>query len=282
MKRHAKLHPRESVMKKLVVAAVVLGALIMPAMAADVPAPAYTKAPPPPAFNWTGFYLGGNAGWGSIDDNALPFCFTPSGVWQGPGCDTVPGGRVRGSGLVGGGQAGYNWQFARLVVGLETDIQGGDIKASTNVPGPFEIIGLGSSGPGVSFTAQEKLSWIGTLRGRFGVAFDTVMIYATGGFAYGGVSVSQAHILPAVQYPSSASRDLNGWTFGGGVEWAFLGNLSARVEGLYYDLGTISTSSGSVPPISPTYVAGKNFDAQGAIIRAGLNWRFGEPFYAGL
>jgi outer membrane immunogenic protein len=267
-------------MKKLVLAGVVLGALMAPAMAGDMPVPAYMKAPAPPPFSWTGLYLGGNAGWGTIDDDALPFCLDPTGAYQGPGCDVVPGGRVRGNGFVGGGQIGYNWQVSRLVVGLESDMQGTNLKGTTNVAGPFEIIGFGSSGPGVSFTAEEKIAWIGTLRGRLGVAFDTLMIYATGGFAYGGVNVSQAHIFPAVHYPSSASRNLNGWTFGGGVEWAFLGNLSARVEGLYYDLGTLSTSNGPVPAFSPAFVAGKNFDAQGAIVRAGLNWRFGEPVFS--
>jgi outer membrane immunogenic protein len=257
-----------------------LGALSVPAMAADVPAPAYTKAPPPPEFNWSGLYVGGNAGWGSLDDTAVPFCLTPAGEWEGPGCDFVPGGQVKGNGFIGGGQLGYNWQAGRMVLGLETDFQGSTTKGSTTVPGPFNIVGLGSSGPGASFTAEEKISWLGTFRGRFGVAFDRALIYATGGFAYGEVSAAQAHIFPAVQYSSSTSGTLNGWTFGGGLEWAFAGNLSGKVEGLYYDLGTISTSAGAAPPIS-RFVGGKNFDAQGVIIRAGLNWRFGEPFYAG-
>jgi outer membrane immunogenic protein len=267
-------------MRKLLLAGVAFGALIVPAMAADVPAPAYTKAPPPPEFNWSGLYVGGNAGWGSLDDTAVPFCLTSAGAWEGQGCDFVPGGLVKGNGFVGGGQFGYNWQAGRMVLGLETDFQGSTIKGSTTVPGPFNIIGLGSSGPGASFTAEETISWIGTFRGRFGVAFDRVLIYATGGFAYGAVSAAQAHILPAVQYSSSTSGILNGWTFGGGFEWAFAGNLSGKVEGLYYDLGTISTSVGATPPVT-SYANGKNFDAQGVIIRAGLNWRFGEPFYAG-
>jgi outer membrane immunogenic protein len=109
------------------------------------------------------------------------------------------------------------------------------------------------------------------------------LIYATGGFAYGSVGIDQSHSFPGVRYSSSSSGTLNGWTFGGGVEWAFAGNWSTKIEGLYYDLGTISTVAGAAPPpSSPIYnfVAGKNFDAQGVIIRAGLNWRFGDAFYS--
>jgi outer membrane immunogenic protein len=265
-------------MRKLLIVGVVLGSFSMPALAADMPIP----IPPAPEFTWTGLYLGGNAGWGSIEDRGVPFCLTPAGAWQGQGCDVVSGGLVTGSGFIGGGQLGYNWQAARMVLGLETDFQGSTLKASTSVAGPFTIIGVGSSGPGASFTADEKISWIGTFRGRFGVAFDRLLIYATGGFAYGAVGIDQAHILPAVRYASSSSGTLNGWTFGGGLEWAFAGNWSTKIEGLYYDLGTISTAEGAAPPPSPgfAFVDGKNFDARGAIIRAGLNWRFGDAFYA--
>jgi outer membrane immunogenic protein len=267
-------------MRKLLLAVAVLAALGVPATAAEVMAPVSDKAMPVPQFNWTGFYLGGNAGWGSIEDRGVPFCLTPAGAWQGPGCDFVPGGLVKGNGFIGGGQIGYNWQAARMVLGLETDFQGSMLEGSTNVPGPFTIIGLGSSGPGASFTADEKISWIGTFRGRFGVAFDRALIYATGGFAYGAVGVDQAHNFPAFRYTSSSSGTLNGWTFGGGLEWAFAGNWSSKIEGLYYDLGTISTVAGAAPLVTG-FVDGKNFDARGAIIRAGLNWRFGEAVYSG-
>jgi len=167
-----------------------------------------------------------------------------------------------------------------MVLGLETDFQGSTLEGSTNVPGPFTIIGLGNSGPGTSFTADEKISWIGTFRGRFCVAFDRALIYATGGFAYGAVGIHQAHNFVAVRYSSSSSATLNGWTFGGGLEWAFAGNWSTKIEGLYYDLGTISTVAAAAPLVT-RFVDGKNFDARGAIIRAGLNWRFGEAVYSG-
>ena len=216
----------------------------------------YAKAPPPPPFSWTGLYVGGNAGWLQLEENGYPLCLDPTGAMQGLGCDIVPGGQMGANGFFGGGQAGYNWQAGRLVLGIEADMQGVSLKASENIPGPFAIVSPFpiSTGP-ASFAATESVTWLGTLRGRFGVAFDRLLIYMTGGLAMGGVDVTQAHIFqPAppftpVQYPSNTSRTLNGWTFGGGVEWAFLDRWSVKAEGGYYDLGTIQTLSASVPTV---------------------------------
>jgi outer membrane immunogenic protein len=98
-------------MKALFVAGLAVGALIAPAMAADLP----VKAPPPPLFSWTGLYIGGNAGWGTIRDEALPYCINSGGAAMGVGCPNVFGGRVRGDGFMAGGQAGYDWQIGRWV-----------------------------------------------------------------------------------------------------------------------------------------------------------------------
>ena len=122
--------------------------------------------------------------------------------------------------VIGGGQAGYNRQAGRWVLGIETDLQGADISGSDNVTGPFSVVGSKHLSPAASFIANEKLSWLGTTRGRLGLAFDHLLLYATGGVAYGEANVSQDHTFPAVQYPSSASATMTGWTAGGGVEWA--------------------------------------------------------------
>jgi hypothetical protein len=98
-------------MKKLLLAGLAIGALIAPAMAADMP----VKAPPPPLFSWTGFYIGANAGFATLRDEALPYCINPLGVVMGVACSDVFGGRVRGDGFLGGGQAGYNWQIGHWV-----------------------------------------------------------------------------------------------------------------------------------------------------------------------
>jgi outer membrane immunogenic protein len=266
-----------SSMKRLVIAGFALGAMTVAAAAADMPVP-YGKVPPPPEFSWTGLYIGGNAGWMQLEDNGYPFCLDPTGAMQGPGCDIIPGGQMGGNGFFGGGQVGYNWQASRLVLGIEADLQGTSLKASENIAGPFAIVSPFplTTGPG-SFAATESVTWFGTLRGRFGVAFDRLLIYMTGGLAMGGVDVTQAHNFSTVQYPSNTSRVLNGWTFGGGVEWAFLDRWSVKAEGGYYDLGTIQTSSAAVPAVPASFVLGKTFETRGAFARAGVNFKLWEP-----
>ncbi|MFS8037304.1 outer membrane protein [Xanthobacter sp. AM11] len=146
-------------MKRIVACGAVLAAMAAtPVLAADLgraPAPA-VKAPAAPVFSWTGFYIGGNAGygWGSGQD----------GLGQtGTGVDP--------SGWFAGGQLGYNYQFANNVVaGIEADLQGGDITAGT--------AGLSST-----------LDVFGTVRGRLGYAVGPVLPYVTGGFAWGNNSI---------------------------------------------------------------------------------------------
>jgi len=187
------------------------------AQAADLPSrkgppPAYL--PPPPVFTWTGFYVGVNlgGGWksGGSDNNGF-------GWWN-------TGGNNSG-GVVGGGQIGYNYQFSPwLVVGLETDFQGTSIGSGNG--------GNNWWGVGWNFgNAQTaRIDWFGTVRGRIGITpFDPhFLIYGTGGFAYGEVQRN------GWWFNNSATQ--TGWTAGGGVEWAFLPNWSAKVEYLYTDL----------------------------------------------
>ncbi len=124
-------------MKRFAIAGFALGLMATAAAAADMPVP-YAKAPPPPEFSWTGLYVGGNAGWLQLEENGYPFCLDPTGAMQGPGCSIVQGGQMGSShGFFGGGQVGYNWQAGKLVLGIEADMQGVNLKASENIPGPF-------------------------------------------------------------------------------------------------------------------------------------------------
>src|SRR5262249_9132535 len=153
---------------------------------ADLPrkAPAYT--PPPPAFSWTGFYVGANIGWGWTRDHGEHFCVLPTGHLGVNDCQVLPSPgseHISASGVIGGGQLGYNWQIGQIVLGIETDFQGADIHGSTTVGGPFGTVGIpGLFNPAGFFTASEKIDWFGTVRGRVGwVAWDRALVFATGG-----------------------------------------------------------------------------------------------------
>jgi len=140
-------------------------------------------------------------------------------------------------GFVGGGQIGYNYQIGSFVVGLETDIQYADLgtryRYNAAIPG---------------YEEDDSDDWFGTVRARAGVAFDRALVYATGGFAY--------------------ADDANGWTVGGGLEYAFTNNLTAKVEGLYVNLDRDDNGYGPL-------VTGGSDESEFGVVRAGLNFKFG-------
>lgn len=113
-------------MKSFIGVAAVAILIGTPALAADLP----VKAPalPVPVYNWTGFYIGGNVGYGGNTADGGSGCVDNNGVTNGPNCQVVPGGQLNAAGFFGGGQIGYNWQVARYVWGIETDIQGSGIR----------------------------------------------------------------------------------------------------------------------------------------------------------
>lgn len=242
------------------------------ALAADLPVKtAPYRAPAPLPYNWSGFYVGGNLGWGWNSDNGQQLCTDPAGASFGPGCIIVSDPSIDADGFIGGGQIGYNWQVNNWVFGVEADIQGADINGSANIAGPFPQVGGGNSGNS-SWVANETLDWFGTVRGRVGFAWDRALLYATGGLAYGHESVDLTFTGFGAQWPSSASDTKTGWTLGGGVEYAYVDNWTVKIEGLYYDLGTITSSGVGIPPNG--YTAGKEFEFKGGIVRVGLNYKF--------
>ena len=188
------------------------------AQAADLgyaPRAPYTVYQPLNAWSWAGPYIGGNLGyaWGSVD-NALP---QPSGV-------------------LGGVQAGYNWQSGHLVFGVEGDLQ--------------------ASGADDTF-APWKFSnpWFGTVRGRVGYAVNNILFYGTGGLAFGE--------LRAETFGLSESHTTAGWTAGVGAEFGLAPNWSAKVEYLYVDLSDARFS-----------ITGQSNGYQFGTIRAGVNYHF--------
>ena len=228
-----------------------------------------------PVFSWTGIYAGLNAGGGWMKDSASADCFTPAGVFFGAGCSLVPAPSLRPSGFIGGGQIGGNYQVNQWVFGLEADLQGSTIKDSVSINGPFPIVGGGAGAAGDVFSAREQLNWFGTVRGRVGLAVDRALFYVTGGFAAGEVEVSSnTAFVSGISYPVTAKNTQTGWTAGGGIEYAFDPNWSAKIEGLYYDLGSVSVRTTSVPLTATAFTRGSTFDLTGAIVRAGVNYRF--------
>ncbi|MGD9657811.1 MAG: outer membrane protein [Methylocystis sp.] len=301
-------------MKKTLSVAALALALTGSAFAADLPhykAPLPPPPPPPPL--WTGFYVGLNAGGTWANNNSIqtvgaPIYAFPAG-FGGPGAiasslafvsnSYVSGGN--GSGFIGGGQIGYNWQFYNsFVAGIEADIQG--IAYSNNAQNSVTGVSLGPWGfPAENYiaisSARKNVDYIGTVRGRLGWLFTpTLLAYGTGGLAYGGVNVSttsfaQESLGPGVYPPvfgATAFSDTRvGWTVGGGLEWMFWPNWSAKVEYLYYDLGTVSTSGvlaqictacaggGFVNPgVWGAAVTQTTTRFNGNIVRAGLNYHF--------
>ncbi len=257
------------------------------AMAADLPVRTYTKAPivVDPVYNWTGFYVGANLGWSfgrsrtDVTIAGVPFASTSQ----------------RMDGILGGLQAGYNWQSGRAVFGLETDIQATDQKGSSSLsqfipgtpaipcilfdpPAPACIVGTGIPGiPSITgiATYQNKLPWFGTFRGRLGFTpADRWLLYVTGGLAYGEVTTSETLNVNGAVVGFSTDRTRVGWTAGGGVEAAVWGNWTAKLEYLFIDLGTINDTLIGIAPITPVATSSRVTDQ---IVRVGLNYRFGGP-----
>ncbi|MBU6461449.1 MAG: porin family protein [Bradyrhizobium sp.] len=263
-------------------AAVAVGTMLSigAASAADLAARPYTKAPPmvPEVYTWTGFYVGGNVGAIGFGGNAIHQCTSPAGVASGTGCELVPDLGLNDTGVLGGVQAGYNWQSGRWVFGLEGDIDGTGLRGSAGTSGVFPVVGGGVT-PSITVTDTARLDWFSTVRGRLGVTSGAALFYVTGGAAFGGVQASANYAGPVNGFPSSVSSTRGGWTAGGGIEWGFAPQWSAKLEGLYYDLGSVSSIGTSVPPIN-TFTDGTRFEINGWVARIGVNYRFGGPVVA--
>jgi outer membrane immunogenic protein len=317
-------------MKKLMLASAALAALISPAIAADLARPLYKAPPPPPVYSWTGFYLGGNLGysWGhartDIAGNATTLA--PSAPNLGfPGFPAnvafADSNTTRLNGVIGGGQIGYNYQLSPTwLLGFEADIQGSGERGSGTFADPFSTtvcsgvsvahnnIFCGTTGTlnATALTAYEaKIRWFGTVRGRLGFLInDQVLLYGTGGLAYGGVSVSGSTSVNGSENTNSRfgtvpltpganafseSKAKVGFAVGAGIEgsvWLPAG-WTWKLEYLYVDLGSVDT----VAPFPGAFVAVPGFanfasPFAGAItthtrftdniVRVGLNYRFGN------
>jgi outer membrane immunogenic protein len=261
-------------MKKLGLAVSVLAISAVSASAADMaPAPVYTKAPAvvvPPVYNWTGFYVGLNAGgaWGSdpVTFNPL-FIDAPVGLPAFAAANGSP--TLHPSGFTGGGQAGYNWQASNWVVGIEADFNYARLSSSLN----SGQLNFPETAP-FSFQTSATSNWMATVRPRVGYAFDRALIYVTGGLAVADINFAQSiTFAEGVETAGDASSTRAGWTVGGGFEYAFAQRWSAKLEYLHSDFGNI----GFVPSFQndPIISSKSNAAFRTDVVRAGINYSFG-------
>jgi outer membrane immunogenic protein len=226
-------------MKRRLLAAMVFATVAATvALASDMPPPRYLPPPRAPAyvpfFTWSGAYVGINAGYGFGKSK-----WTDTVINLSSGSFTVSGGQI-------GGTLGYNMQWGGMVFGFETDLDWSSMRGTT-------VLCLG--------TCKTSNDYLGTVRGRIGYAFDRFMPYLTGGMAYGDIKGS------VIGGGTIKNTDM-GWTAGGGLEYAFLNNWSAKLEYLYVDLGktTCDTTCSGSNPIEVKFNTN--------IVRAGVNYKF--------
>jgi len=274
----------------ITLAAAALGAVvgINAAAAADLPTRTYTKAPVMAAsYDWTGFYLGVNAGgaW-SQSDAATTTVFSPTGYFAttSPGAIAIAGAqRINASGFTGGLTAGYNWQASNIVLGLESDFNYLGLKGSSTGSGIYPCC----APTGFTVNSSVSTDWLITLRPRVGVAANNWLFYVTGGLAVGSVksNFNFTDTFATAAESASMSQTRTGWTVGAGSEYALMNGWSVKAEYLYVDLGRQSTTStnlvASVAPfVFPSNVYTHSVDLRTNIVRVGLNYKFGGPVVA--
>lgn len=273
-------------MKKIAIGIATIAALTgTPALAADLGRPVYkaqSVPAPPPAFNWTGWYVGANVG-GHRGRDAITTTFNRVGFHP-PlpfNADTLSPVTLNPAGVIGGLQIGYNWQLNNTLLGIEADADwlGGTASRNLVYPGPNP-----AAGDVLSNSTEGR--FLATIRPRLGVTFDQVLLYATGGVAFESVKDSDSLCnqgcptaganLGANLGSASTTTTRTGWTAGGGLEYAFSRNWSVKAEYLYVGLGSFDTSIPSPASCTPTTGCGvtvhHNYSDQ--VARVGLSYLF--------
>lgn len=252
-------------MKKLLLASVAFSLAATAAMAADAPvrhkryvkAPVYKAPPPmayiPPVYEWSGFYVGGHVGWGHMREQATT---QAAGALLAIGATNT----VTSDQLIGGVQTGYNYMISpHVLLGVEGEFTWLTQKYST---------ATATLAPPTILTYTAGPDWVATAAGRLGYVQDNMMIYAKGGGAwldskYGALQT------PAAGVPFSASDVRTGYMIGGGLEYGFSPNWTAKAEYAYLDFGTNTYNVGFGGATTPTSI---KTDMQQ--FKLGLNYRF--------
>jgi len=200
--------------------------------------------PPPAIYNWTGFYVGGNLG--GIFETATLTDF-----------ELGPLGSASRSGFIGGGQVGYNWQFAPwAVLGVEWTFDGTSLNTTTTATEAAQ-----------QFQANARVDWVSTLTGRFGYAANNWLFYGKGGVAWVQDRVSVTDLTNGGFF--SASQTTTGWAAGAGVEYGITQNWTVRVDWTHIGLDD-QTFTGFGPIIPDMTTLSRHMD----IVTAGANFKF--------
>jgi len=234
------------------------------------------KAPPQAQpSTWTGFYLGGSFGgqWGRDPISTS----TPGANWA-PGLpavlDATSPTTLHPTGMIGGGQLGYDWQTGAAVLGVEADFNGlsGSASRTFLIPPPWTA--------GDFLFDQTATRFVATLRPRLGWTFGQMLIYGTGGYAFGSVLTTDTLAFNGATAfdTTSAASWRSGWAAGGGIEYAFTGAWSMKGEYLHVDLGAFGeTLACHVAPCTSPIDSVVNHHYTDDIVRLGVNYHFG-PF----
>jgi outer membrane immunogenic protein len=252
-------------MKRILIAAACALSFMGQAFAADLPqappppprAAAYIPVAPPP-FSWTGFYIGANMGAGRNHGN-LNDSF---GLFAGQGANNS-------TTFLGGGQLGANYQFNMVVLGVEGDF---DWLANNNNSGSGTTVGS------TALSGSNNGRWLTELVGRLGIAVDRALIYGKGGAAWTGSNNYTLLNVPTGATASFGNSNTNaGWAAGGGVEWAFSRNWTAKLEYTY-----VGMSNSSFPvPAGFGALTGDVFTASShniQMVTVGVNYLFNSGF----
>lgn len=244
------------------------------ASAADMPVKAYPAA----VYNWSGFYVGLNAGGAfghAHDETATVFSttgyFTPASV---PAIASAGDQTMNKAGFTGGIQAGYNWQMNRTVIGLEADFGYMGLRTSTSNSALYPCC----APAGFTVNQSAKTDWLMTLRPRLGWTTNNWLFYVTGGLAVTQIKgdFSFADTFAAASESASISKTKAGWALGGGIEYGIGGPWSVKAEYLHVAFGSVSTTSTNLlsgGAAFPTNVYTHSIKLSEDIVRLGLNYK---------
>lgn len=254
--------------------------------------------------NWTGYYVGANAGYWNAANIHLTSTGSPGYVNQAyqPGASNIANAlaqlagnssSLNSFGFIGGGQVGYNREYSKgILLGISADLDYAT-NADNNITmqKTVNLVDYDESYAG-SLAVNQRINYLGTVRARLGYLYTpNFLIFATGGFAYGNVTLDAAWraqeslghaIFPTINTQNSSSNTRAGWVAGAGIEWLFNPNWSAMLEYTYYSLSnftvptTLAQTNASISPTTLWGTATTNTALSLSVwsIRVGLNYHF--------